>query len=789
MIYQLSQVSNRDTQVLYFYRILRHASTEGFELYRYDSPEMFTLGNANSVEIDGEVFYEYVLESQPKANRVPYLEFQANQESEIKHIEDLVELEVTRTALILRGKTNLLTENTLVSVYWLPSLHYIDELRNRIASLLANLDKRRIDDANAINRLGVSSDFLINLNSRIPDLVAIGRDDEGLIYDDSYYQLSGSVAEQSLLNPTQDTLSGMLKSHIGTLTIKDNTGDSKVLQGFCGGCIKMSGRFKTLVLQSITSVLLLSGITADCVVIDNCPAVMFRESIDVEGTSREIGKLVVRNSYLTINQPLLIDSIWCYRNSTIIQKKGTIDKLGFLEAGSTYVFDKPSAENQVNELRTTAMQGLFYTNQPPVDKPYLDEIFLSQKPISFQRSQVEDPVPISKADVSIYLKKTVGYSSAEPADASKNYTPNTDWYVSGDDRAEGLIAANNLEGISHVGGVYDDIILDINYLFNHSRKNAFLWWGVNDMNDVQQYARAYQDLGNMTSNVVFAGTIGYCPDSTGSGKVDGDHGQDLAEFNRQIETFNRELSNLTIGAKDVYVIDVYQYVRDLVASHGAEWVTHDNYHYTDEAYQMIWDWIINQITHVNPNAFPGAPGYNHPGRIWNWFREAGIPNVSNRPELVAGIIGNLQQESYEAIDILGSGNGFYGPWCESNIDFYNYVTNGGYTFHSYNPSVSLVSFDTVARVLTWLTESSDSWDWFVRSIDKVQNQKGEAGARAYAELFCVCIERCVGGSDSIDDPGVYQVMKDYYGGTVYTYQDLNNRRANAAAIYRTYMNR
>lgn len=184
---------------------------------------------------------------------------------------------------------------------------------------------------------------------------------------------------------------------------------------------------------------------------------------------------------------------------------------------------------------------------------------------------------------------------------------------------------------------------------------------------------------------------------------------------------------------------------------------------------------------------PDAPTTSHAGVIWNWFKNANIPNVSDRPELIAGIIGNCQAESYPAIDVLGTNNGYYGPWCESNSGFRNYMTNAGFTFHTYTNSPP-DSSAAIPYAFEWLTQHSDSWaNWLSRVIDQVSVQTGEAGARAYAELFCVCVERCVGGSVPVEDPGVIQIMHNYYGGTTYWYQDLGTRRNNAAAIYNQFM--
>ena len=112
MIYQLSQVSNRDTHVLYFYRILRHDSSQLGAIYRYDSPDVFVLDKAVSIPSDERPMYEYHLKVPEVPNRVPYLEFNNSDESDLKGIEDMTEVEVLPDEIILRGYSNHL-ENTI----------------------------------------------------------------------------------------------------------------------------------------------------------------------------------------------------------------------------------------------------------------------------------------------------------------------------------------------------------------------------------------------------------------------------------------------------------------------------------------------------------------------------------------------------------------------------------------------------------------------------------------------------------------------------------------------------
>lgn len=603
MIYQINEVSNRDTQVLHFYRILRQESNTLGQLYRYEVPDCFTLPEPVAIDIDGEVWYEYSLPAPTKNDRIPYLEFASESESELKHIEDLIEVEATTDSLIIRGKTNELTSDTSVSVYWLPSLSYIEKMQGYIASQLDVLKARQAALLAGSAGLGLSSEYLV-ADGLVPNLVSIERDEIGLIYGDSHYKLSGSLEEQLLVNPSQYTVSGLLKSHNGKLTIQDYQNESKVYQGFYGGVLALSGKYKTLVLSNITSTIFLDEINADRIILENCPGVIFRNSLDKEGQSGVVKKLEVRNSYLTIYQPIQIQEIYCYRRSSVIQKKGIINSVGFVEAGSTLILDKPDLDNKMEDLRITRLQGLFYALNPEKDS-YLDEIFMAQKPISFQRGSVDDPIPMSEAVVNIYVKHTKTPPSPTPEPPS------------------------------------------------------------------------------------------------------GD--------------------------------------------------------------------------------IPDAPTDTHAGVIWNWFKNAGIPNVSNRPELIAGIIGNCQRESYDAIDVLGTGNGYYGPWCESDYNFPQYMISNGFAFHPYTTTPGNADA-AIPYAFTWLTQQNSSWTtWLSTVIDSVANQTGVEGARAYAELFCVCVERCVGGPDPVLDSGVYQIMQNYYGGTVYTYQDLNGRRDAAEAIYKQFM--
>lgn len=604
MIYQLSQVSNRDTQVLYFYRILRHAGTDLGAIYRYDNPEVYQLSQVVEATIDDKTWFEYHLLAKDKSNRIPYLEFSSTDEVELKHIEDLVEVEVKSNELIIRGNTNKLTKKTSVSVYWVPSLQYIDKMQKQIESVIGNLEERYENDKNLIDKINVSSGYVMNVDGLVPNLANIGEDDIGLIYDDSKYRLSGSVSQQLLVNPSQNVVSGMLKSHIGDLQIKDNSNDSKVYQGFYGGRIKLSGKFKTLVVKDVTSIVLLSNISADKVIIDNCPAVMFRSDIKIEGKSNTITRLEVRNSYLTIYQSIVIESIWCYRRSTVVLKKGKITEIGFIEAGSTFVYDTPTSKNSIGIIDAHSLQGLFYTLKPPKDKPYLDDIFLSQKPISFQRGQVEDPVPISEAIVHIYLNQRGTPPDGGGTSDGRIYSPFTDWYWSGDSRTVGLIGVTGTAG-EGFGGMGLSTLKDNSDKIKSEAKNYNLifWWGVNGLED--GYSAVYKDIANSLGDqsTVFVGTVGRVM-NTGGGTLGTEGGwgdTTVDDFNEKIKSWNENLKSELSGVSNIHVLDIWKFIEDLLddkteleLAAGAG----NGLHYSADLYQRVYDWVCSQITNV-----------------------------------------------------------------------------------------------------------------------------------------------------------------------------------------------
>ena len=187
-------------------------------------------------------------------------------------------------------------------------------------------------------------------------------------------------------------------------------------------------------------------------------------------------------------------------------------------------------------------------------------------------------------------------------------------------------------------------------------------------------------------------------------------------------------------------------------------------------------------------------------KIWNYFVQAGIAGVSDNPAVIAGIMGNFYAESgynpfmrgsnhkYRALWMLmDSYNGqrfaldladevnaavganywkFYG-WWGSHTDADNKLVSAG---------VPESAIDTAIQIeLDYLTKSEKyqgNWNDFVGSLDWVANQTPSG----YSDLFLVKIERAVGGSSPITDPGVRAHVSGNYQGS-------EKRRQAAEAAY------
>ena len=180
------------------------------------------------------------------------------------------------------------------------------------------------------------------------------------------------------------------------------------------------------------------------------------------------------------------------------------------------------------------------------------------------------------------------------------------------------------------------------------------------------------------------------------------------------------------------------------------------------------------------------PGNSRIEKIWNYIAKHAPGGISDKPEIIAGILGNMQQES--GFDpFIRNGGGCLGliQWCPLHKDFHSQMKSKGYDKYYHKTGTQPVTDDesiidgAIEFELNFLFNSGD-WQSFLNGLDAPQNKAGTDGARAYADLFLIKVERAVGGSDTIEDPGVRSIAPST------KYQDAEKRRDFAEEIFNKY---
>lgn len=576
MIYKISQISNIATALLYPYRIVRTASNKLNELLRYS--EQFTGQLVNPVVKNG--VFEYVIDIELNPNKIPFIEF-INPDL-IPETADIYEVETTEDKLTVRS-SRALSAPVDISVYEVYSLQYIADLLAKLGADLDN-DSASLDDTDAeTGDIKLKGRWIIAEGVKVPDLVIIDKAEDGLVYGDSECVLSGAVSSQLLVNPSQRILESMLKCITDQLTIKIVDKLHRVIQDFYNGLITIESNSETLVVKNCNAIIQFNKLDCKALIIDNCPFVFFKSD-----TCR-IDTVEIRHSTVTIDTDAEIKRIMLSRISTVNQVRCKLETLLLLEAGSAYYVPELNDDNTIEHIESKAVQGQLCVNDQPV--------YLHHQNVSFRRGQVEDPLPISELKVDITIS-----GGDTPTPSGKIYSPFTDWYWSGDSRVVQMIAATGTDGKGYGGQALSKLQEVQSEIESEGvQHNILLWWGVNGLHSsAQAYADVYKAIANTVGDnaMVFVGTVGFCPNGSGSGRVDGGAGQALDPFNEQIEEFNADLKTALTNTANIHVLDINKYIHELEDEHGAAWLTSDNLHYLPDASQAIYDWVCNQITNV-----------------------------------------------------------------------------------------------------------------------------------------------------------------------------------------------
>ena len=206
-------------------------------------------------------------------------------------------------------------------------------------------------------------------------------------------------------------------------------------------------------------------------------------------------------------------------------------------------------------------------------------------------------------------------------------------------------------------------------------------------------------------------------------------------------------------------------------------------------------------------------------RIWNIMVQQNFEGISDRPEHIAGIIGNMQSEAGRNLcpfqqEIGGSRAGLglmqWSHGRRTHLESFmwrNGVLQADFT-REMNRHINSICSGTcmhppelLNRVLQlqvqfMFYELTNTFErQYMSFIDFPMNRTGVAGARAYAELFCAIALRPspgrAGGLDDIQDVGVIEARRaSAFGGAGnldrISFSGLAARRNNAEQIFRQF---
>lgn len=149
-------------------------------------------------------------------------------------------------------------------------------------------------------------------------------------------------------------------------------------------------------------------------------------------------------------------------------------------------------------------------------------------------------------------------------------------------------------------------------------------------------------------------------------------------------------------------------------------------------------------------------------KIWNFFVNANIPDLSNNPAVIAGIMGNLQQESnFNPFAVTGK---YHGLFQTNTQEFLDLMQKAGLSKFWNQTNVPQDAVDkAVALQLNYLVKNANVASGpplsFLSNVKIVSTPSPES----FAELFLVTYERAVNGkhleSNKLTDHNVQNFVK------------------------------
>lgn len=350
MIFDLNQISNRDTCLLYIYRILRQPSDLLKAIYTEAEPKICQIqsGSESDVLYKGSVLYSYKLDAELSDDKISYLEFECENENVLKELVDFIHYDTDTKALY--ALTPSLAEPVTVKIYEVYSIHAISNtlalFNDSIKSLYADIDsiREQISDLNPQAAV---------INGRDDDLVEFYMDDDDteMRMHDTGYHITTALSSQRLINPTQELLSRLVRVLNGNIIIDITDGMHRVLDGFVNCTIFISGNGSWVFRDIMSTINIYSSRETAEMKFYNCSLVYFRHVKDLTPDSANI-KVKAVSLYRTtaVGVQGELKELSLNNNSVYVSVTDTVKKLTYIGAGCTFATNSDCPDFNMSDI-------------------------------------------------------------------------------------------------------------------------------------------------------------------------------------------------------------------------------------------------------------------------------------------------------------------------------------------------------------------------------------------------------------------------------------------------------
>ena len=350
MRFELNQISNRDTCLLYIYRILRQPSDLLKAIFTDAEPIVCQIqsGSESDMLYKGQLLYSYELEAELHEDRIPYLEFECENEDVLRQLVDFIYYDTETHSLY--AVTPALAEPVTVKIYEVHSIHAISNTLavyyEAVKSLYDNLNQIR-------DEIGELSPQAAVINGRDDDLVEFSNidGDENMSVRDTGYHITSALTSQRLVNPSQELLSRLVRVLNGNITIDVTDGMHRVLDGFMNCTIFISGNGSWVFRDIKSTINIYSSRETAEMKFYNCSLVYFRHVKDMTADSANI-KVKAVSLYRTtaVGVQGEIKELSLCNNSVYVSISDSVKKLTYAGAGCTYSTNSDCPEFNMTDI-------------------------------------------------------------------------------------------------------------------------------------------------------------------------------------------------------------------------------------------------------------------------------------------------------------------------------------------------------------------------------------------------------------------------------------------------------